>query len=31
MKAVKAPPDMKGKTSAATDADIMWYGMLLAL
>ena len=24
---VKAPPDMKGKTSSATDADIMWYGI----
>ena len=27
MKAVKAPPHMKGKTSAATDADVMWYGI----
>jgi len=27
MKAVKAPPDMQGKKSAATDADIMWYGI----
>jgi hypothetical protein len=25
--AVKAPPDMKGKKSADTDADIMWYGI----
>lgn len=25
--AVKAPPDMKGKKSANTDADIMWYGI----
>jgi hypothetical protein len=27
MKSVKAPPDMKGKKSANTDADIMWYGI----
>src|SRR5215469_12635510 len=27
MKQVKAPPDMKGKKSAATDADVMWYGI----
>jgi hypothetical protein len=27
MKAVKAPPDMQGKKSTATDADIMWYGI----
>jgi hypothetical protein len=27
MDAVKAPPDMKGKTSSNTDADIMWYGI----
>lgn len=27
MKAVKVPPDMQGKKSAATDADIMWYGI----
>jgi hypothetical protein len=26
MKSVKAPPDMKGKKSANTDADILWYG-----
>src|SRR6202041_2243073 len=26
-KAVKAPSDMKDKKSAATDADIMWYGI----
>jgi DinB family protein len=25
--AVKAPPDMKGKKSSDTDADIMWYGI----
>ena len=25
--AVKAPPDMKGRTSSNTDADIMWYGI----
>jgi DinB superfamily len=25
--AVKVPPDMKGKKSANTDADIMWYGI----
>jgi DinB family protein len=25
--AVKAPPDMKGKTSSNSDADIMWYGI----
>ena len=25
--AVKAAPDMKGKKSSATDADIMWYGI----
>jgi hypothetical protein len=25
--AVKAPPDMKGKKSSNTDADIMWYGI----
>jgi hypothetical protein len=25
--AVKAPPDMRGKKSANTDADIMWYGI----
>jgi hypothetical protein len=24
---VKAPPDMKGKKSSNTDADIMWYGI----
>src|ERR1700730_10769188 len=27
MKSVKAPPDMKGKKSSNTDADIMWYGV----
>ena len=27
MAAVKAPPDMQGKKSAATDADVMWYGI----
>ena len=27
MKAVKAPPDMKGRKSVNTDADIMWYGI----
>jgi DinB superfamily len=27
MKAVKASPDMQGKKSSATDADIMWYGI----
>lgn len=27
MKQVKAPPDMQGKKSAATDADVMWYGI----
>ena len=27
MDAVKAPPDMKGKKSSSTDADIMWYGI----
>jgi hypothetical protein len=27
MKSVKAPPDMKGKKSANTDADILWYGI----
>jgi hypothetical protein len=27
MAAVKAPPDMKGKKSSATDADILWYGI----
>lgn len=27
MKAVKAPPDMQGKKSSATDADILWYGI----
>jgi len=27
MAAVKAPPDMKDKKSAATDADVMWYGI----
>jgi hypothetical protein len=27
MNAVKAPPDMKVKKSANTDADIMWYGI----
>lgn len=27
MKAVKAAPDMNGKKSAATDADILWYGI----
>lgn len=27
MKAVKASPDMQGKKSAASDADIMWYGI----
>ncbi len=27
MESVKAPPDMKGKTSSASDADIMWYGI----
>jgi hypothetical protein len=26
-KALKAPPDMTGKKSSATDADIMWYGI----
>jgi len=26
-KALKAAPDMKGKKSAATDADILWYGI----
>src|SRR5579863_3049358 len=26
-KALKAAPDMKEKKSAATDADIMWYGI----
>src|SRR3979411_2147698 len=26
-KAVKAPPHMKGKKAAATNADIMWYGI----
>src|SRR5215468_283682 len=26
-KAVKAAPDMKDKKSAATDADILWYGI----
>jgi DinB superfamily len=26
-KAVKAAPDMKDKKSAASDADIMWYGI----
>jgi hypothetical protein len=26
-KAVKAPPDMKDRKSAASDADIMWYGI----
>ena len=26
-KALKAAPDMNGKKSAATDADIMWYGI----
>src|SRR5206468_6044969 len=26
-KALKASPDMKGKKSAATDADILWYGI----
>jgi hypothetical protein len=26
-KAVKAPPDMKGKTSVNSDADVMWYGI----
>jgi hypothetical protein len=25
--AVKAPPDMKGKKSSNSDADIMWYGI----
>jgi hypothetical protein len=25
--AVKAPPDMKGKKSVNTDADILWYGI----
>ena len=25
--AVKAPPDMTNKKSAATDADILWYGI----
>jgi hypothetical protein len=25
--AVKAPPDMKGKTSYNSDADILWYGI----
>ena len=25
--AVKAPPNMKGKTSSNSDADIMWYGI----
>ncbi|MGC2768315.1 MAG: DinB family protein, partial [Candidatus Acidiferrum sp.] len=27
MKSVKAPPDMKGKKSSNTDADILWYGI----
>lgn len=27
MNAVKAPPDMKVKKSANTDADILWYGI----
>ena len=27
MNAVKAPPDMKIKKSANTDADILWYGI----
>jgi hypothetical protein len=27
MKAVKAPPDMKGRKSVNSDADIMWYGI----
>ena len=27
MKAVQAPADMKGKKSANTDADILWYGI----
>jgi len=27
MKAVKAPPDMKGQKSSNTDADILWYGI----
>ncbi len=27
MKSVKAAPDMKGKKSSNTDADIMWYGI----
>jgi len=27
MKSVKAAPDMQGKKSSATDADIMWYGI----
>ena len=27
MKAVKAPPDMRVKKSANTDADILWYGI----
>jgi len=26
-KALKAAPDMKGKKSSATDADILWYGI----
>src|SRR5438270_7349764 len=26
-KALKASPDMKDKKSAATDADILWYGI----
>jgi hypothetical protein len=26
-KALKAPPDMKGKKSSNTDADILWYGI----
>ena len=26
-KALRAAPDMNGKTSAATDADILWYGI----
>jgi hypothetical protein len=26
-KALKAPPDMKGQRSQATDADVMWYGV----